>query len=228
MKAQFDTRINRGFKYPATAIGMEYRSNTTKKLKKGQPAGREEVQYLQDLVEKMIAYDHAVGQVEVAPVLNLARSLHAISAAHTTALSSDLKKGMLDKLAAASAPVDGGILVHLLGKYKGRLFYDYERDKKTFRVEDIKFVSNKTNANWPCWEATCVEVAMGEGGEWCVPSHHLVKDTAGLTAIKKKSYEGFGLVELIGEAEIPSPMPWVDLYIARHEANLAAGLYKRT
>ena len=104
------------------------------------------------------------------------------------------------------------------------MLFDYERDKITYRIDDIMYVPNKNNPNWPCWEATCVPVQLSPSREWAVPPEHLVSDSAGATAVKQKSYVGFGLVELVGESETPTPMPWVDLYIARHE--VAAGLYR--
>ena len=109
-------------------------------------------------------------------------------------------------------------IVQLAAKYKGRLFYDYERDKITHRIEDIKHVANN-------WEAECTPVELTAEG-WSGPSKYLVHDSTGVSAIKKKAYVGFGLVELIGEAESPSPMPWVDLYISRHEDIVAKGLYR--
>lgn len=227
LKQQFDGRVcGRGFLYPETAIDMDFRSDHTRKLKKGPPAGREEVAYMQELIEKMIEYDLAVGQVEARPVVKLARILHSISVPHTMARSIDLKKELLDKLSEAAAPIDDELLLQLIASYKGRLLYDYERDKKTYRIDDIMYVANKNNLNWPCWEATCIPVELSPDNVWSVPSVHLVKGSSGAAVIKKKAFVGFGLVELIGEAEIPTPMPWVDLYIARHEDLQASGKYR--
>ena len=175
----------------------------------------------------MIGHDLAVGQVEKSPVVQFARTLACISAAHTMARSTTLKKELLEKLSEDAAPCDDPILLQLTSAYKGRMLYDYERDKITYRIEDIMFVPNKNNLNWPCWEATCIPVQLSSGGEWLVPALHLVSDSTGATAVKKKSYVGFGLVELVGGSETPSPMPWVDLYVARHEEILASGLYRK-
>ena len=112
-------------------------------------------------------------------------------------------------MSAAATPVDDALLLQLTSKYKGRLFFDYERDKITYRIEDIKYVSNKKNINPPCWEAECIPVELTDDG-WFVLKECLVTDSNGMSAIKKKAYVGFGLVELIGEQESPSPMPWVD------------------
>ena len=112
------------------------------------------------------------------------------------------------------------MLVQLAVKHTGRLFYDYERDKITYRIEDIK-----RNKSPLCWEAECIPVELTAEG-LSVPSKCLVHDSTGASAIKKKACVGFGLVELVGEAESPSPMPWVDLYISRHEDIVAKGLYR--
>ena len=227
LKKQIDGRVDgRNFQYPLSAIGMEFRSSHGKKLRKKPPAGKEEVAYLRELVELMIHHDRSVGQVEVAPALKLTRTLACISSAHTMARSTALKKELLDKLSEGTEARDDPLLLQLTSAYKGRMLYDYERDKITYRIEDIMYVPNKNNPNWPCWEATCVPVQLSPSGEWAVPPEHLVSDSTGATAVKKKSYVGFGLVELVGESETPTPMPWVDLYMARHEAILAAGLYR--
>jgi len=224
LKDQFDGRVGgRGFKYPATAIGKDFRSDHTGKLKKGPPQGRNEVEYLQGLVEKMMAYDLEVGQIAAAPVVRLARNLPSICAQYTLARSTNLKTELQEKMSAAATPVDDALLLQLTSKYKGRLFFDYERDKITYRIEDIKHVSNKKNINPPCWEAECIPVELTDDG-WFVLKECLVTDSNGVSAIKKKAYVGFGLVELIGEQESPSPMPWVGLYISRREDIVARGL----
>ena len=86
LKNQFDGRVGgRGFKYPATVIGKDFRSDHTGKLNKGPPQGRNEVEYLQGLAEKMMAYDLEVGQIAAAPVVRLARNLPSICAQYTLA-----------------------------------------------------------------------------------------------------------------------------------------------
>ena len=225
LKDQIDGRIKgRGFKYPTSAIGHNFRTRHGV-LKKGPPEGKDEIAYLQELTEKMVAHDLEVGQISAAPVVRLARSLHLMCAKYTLAQSTTLKKELQEKMAKAATPVDDEMLVQLAAKYTGRLFYDYERDKITYRIEDIKCVANKRNMNPPCWEAECIPVELTAEG-WSVPSKYLVHDSTGASAIKKKARVGFGLVELIGEAESPSPMPWVDLYISRHEDIVAKGLYR--
>jgi hypothetical protein len=171
----------------------------------------------------MVAHDLEVGQISAAPVVRLARSLHLVCAKHALSQSATLKKELQEKVAKAATPVDDEMLLQLAAKYTGRLFYDYERDKITYRIEDIKHVANKRNMNPPCWEAECIPVELTAEG-WSVPSKCLVYDSTGASAIKKKAHVGFGLVELVGEAESPSPMPWVDLYISRHEDIVAKGL----
>ena len=104
-------------------------------------------------------------------------------------------------------------------------FLGFRAGQITYRTEDTKYVANKRNINPPCWEAECIPVELTAEG-WSVPSKCLVRDSTGASAIKKKACVGFGLVELIGEAESPSPMPWVDLYISRHEDIVAKGLYR--
>jgi hypothetical protein len=185
LKKQIDGRLEgRKFEYPVSAIGMGFRS-TFKKLRKKPPSGKEEVAYLRELVELMIDHDLAVGQVEKSPVVQFARTLACIIAAHTMARSTTLKKELLEKLSEDAAPCDDPILLQLTSAYKGRMLYDYERDKITYRIEDIMFVPNKNNLNWPCWEATCIPVQLSPGGEWLVPALHLVSDSTGATAVKK-------------------------------------------
>ena len=133
-----------------------------------------------------------------------------------------LKQEMVARLTEAAMPVDGQLLLDLTLKYKGRYFYDYERDKATYRVDDILYVDNKKNSNPPCWEAICIRVELRDSVGWCVSAEHLVEGTL---VVKNKSHVGFGLVELVGPSETPSPMPWVDLYITRHEENATRGLY---
>jgi hypothetical protein len=194
-------------------------------LKKGPREGKGEIEHLQALTEKMVAHDLEVGQISAAPVVRLARSLHLICAKYTLTHSTNLKKELQDKMAKAATPVDDEVLVQLAAKYKGRLFYDYERDKITYSIEDIKHAANKRNINPPCWEAECIPVELTAEG-WSVPSKYLVHDSTGASATKKKACVGFDLVELVGEAGSPSPMPWVDLYISRHEDIVAKGLYR--
>ena len=111
MKDQIDGRIQgRGFACPTAAVGPNYRTKHDK-LKKGPPAGVNELEYLQELTEKMVAYDLEVGQIAAAPVVRLARSLHLMCAKYTLAQSTTLKKELQEKMAKAATPVDDEMLV---------------------------------------------------------------------------------------------------------------------
>ena len=112
----------------------------------------------------MVAHDLEVGQISAAPVVRLARSLHLICAKYTLAQSNTLKKELQEKMAKAATPVDDEMPVQLTAKHTGRLFYDYEWDKITYRIEDIKYVANKRNINPPCWEAECIPVELTAEG----------------------------------------------------------------
>jgi hypothetical protein len=110
-----------------------------------------------------------------APVVRLARSLYLMCTKCTLAQSTTLKKELQEKMAKAATPVDDEMPVQLAAKHTGRLFYDYEWDKITYRIEDIKYVANKRNINPPCWEAECIPVELTAEG-WSVPYKDLVYD----------------------------------------------------
>jgi hypothetical protein len=105
-----------------------------------------------------------LGKFPLPPVVRLARSLYLTCAEHALAHSANLKKELQEKMAKAATPVGDEVLVQLAAKYKGRLFYDYERDKITHRIEDIKHVANN-------WEAECIPVELTAEG-WSVPSKY--------------------------------------------------------
>ena len=97
LKDQIDGRTKgRGFTYPTSAIGQNFRTRHGV-LKKGPPEGKGEIEYLQELAEMMVAHDLEVGQISAAPVVRLARSLHLICAKYTLAQSTTLKKELQKK-----------------------------------------------------------------------------------------------------------------------------------
>ena len=170
LKEQYSARvINRKFAYPKSAIGDEFRSSKTGKLRIGSPPGRGDVEYLQELVEKMIEYDATIIQDDGPAAATAMRILDPISQQHASAASARARRELEAKLAKKAAPTDDPILLELMAKYQGKHLYNFECDKPaTYRVEEISYVENKNNQNPPCWEATCVEVEKGEDNEWTV------------------------------------------------------------
>ena len=181
-------------------------------------ASKSDVDNLTELVELMIKHDHRVKQKPkkgTQPSVKVMRELPIISLAHTDPTSLRLKKELHDKRVAAATPVDGPLHVELANKYLGLLFYDFETDKRTYRIDSISYIENEKNTNPPAWVANSVEVFRGADDDWAPASKNVVVDSQGGVVVKRKAYEEYALVEL-PDSENPLRRLWVDQHAAKH------------
>jgi hypothetical protein len=118
------------------------------------------------------------------------------------------------RIAEIAAPKDDPVYVELVGKYVGKILYDYETraTSKLFRVSAIQFVRVFTSTRPSCWEATCEPVLRDpQTGHFGVP--HDVK-VPGSNVTLTHALQGYCLAEypngIDGE---PSYLPWVQQYI---------------
>jgi len=193
-------------------------SNGTSLKMSSNDASKSDVDNLTELVELMIKHDRRVKQKPkkgTQPSVKVMRELPIISLAHTDPTSLRLKKELHDKRVAAATPVDDPLYVELANKYLGLLFYDYETDKRTYRIDSISYIQNEKNTNPPAWVATSVEVFRGADGDWAPASKNVVVDSQGGVVVKRKAYEEYALVEL-PDSENPLRRLWVDQHAAKH------------
>ena len=215
---QVNARLCSDREYPLSTIGMEFRNDRGKKKIRSTSKNKgDRAEYLQQLLELMI--EHDVKQESVVPVhdMDIVRGLPAISVAHTSARSKDLKQQLKEDVRKECAPVDDPCLVSLRDEYLGKILYvddDKSWPQQTFRVVDVQFYKGQGRYH-DSWEATCEPVEPdGEGG-WSVPSKYLVSDTNEKVVLNSALY-GIELVSL-ADPEKPERKCFVDEYIAAHE-----------
>ena len=217
LKGQFNARVHGTNLGTYPSIGMAYRSEKTKKLRMGPPKGKDAIEYLQELVELMVAADPSLPEnnhEQSAP--NVVEQLAVISAAHTSIRTLNFKSEHDGKLREFAKVEDDPLLVELLEKYKDKILYENDAKKpRTFQVTDVLYVQGSSQRP-SCWEATCVEV-IKTNGEWKAPPSAYVGNDPVCGVFKKSALEGFELVDLTDE-NIPVRKPWVDEYIAAHLA----------
>ena len=221
LKEQYHYRVDHHrFEYPLSAVPVQYRASNGTSLKMGSnDPSKSDIDNLTELAELMIKHDRRVQQEPKEGArgsVKVMRELPVISPAHTDPTSLRLKKELHDKRVAAATPVDGPLYVELANKYLGLLFFDYETDKRTYRIDAISYIENEKSTNPPAWVATSVEVFRGADGKWAPASKNMVVDSHGGVEVKRKAYEEYALVEL-PELEDPLRRPWVDQYVAKHE-----------
>ena len=174
---------------------------------------------LKALVELMIKHDVKAKQKPkkgTKPTVKIVREVPTISIAHTDPASLRMKKELHDKRAEAATPVDDPSCVELAETHLGLLFYDFEEDKRTYRIDSISHIENEKNTNPPAWVATSVEVFRDVHGDWAPASANVVVDSEGGVAVKRKAYEEHALVEL-PDPENHVRRPWVDQHVAKHK-----------
>ena len=219
LKAQFHARVKgRGWKYPS--IGIEYRSEGTKKIVMKKP-GVNEVEYLRGLVEHMIEADlqsdHAA---EAVTAISAVRRYARISPLHTSQWSIDEQRRLNTHYDELCMPKDDTLLLELLEKYKGSILYDFDdssRPKRSYKVLDVQY-DNKGGSAY--WEATCVEVRMDSKGVWSVPDEFYVR-AGSERVVNPKGLWGVILV-CLKDPENPAYKPYTDEYILAHEQREAA------
>lgn len=219
LKQQYRARVNepRSWEYPVSVVGPEFRADNGKL--KMSATGEHQLEYLQRLLKIMVKHDAgrsedaAPGLLDTAEVV---RSLPEISSRFTSKYAASVKKEHKDKLLENAAPVDDPLLLELLGKYKGKVFWEFDvRPKNTYKVLDVQYDS-KGAAGTPYWEATCAIVKYSpESSTWELVPEHVVAGTKG--QVKAGKLHGFMLVDLADESN-PKHLPWVDQYIAAHES----------
>ena len=219
LREQIKARLQLGGDYSITAVGHEYRSKTKPhKIRLTKPADcrKSEIEYLTDLAETLISSDATSGVVFSAPVQNVARTVPFISKDHTSAKGQLLRRTLEEKYTAAAAPKDDDLAVQLLSEYKGKLLFvndDNAWPSQTFRVFDVQFYKGN-GPHHDCWEATCEPVESDGQGGWRVSSSYLVP---GENVVLNDKLYGI-MVASLEDPDNPKRVPYVDEYIALHEA----------
>ncbi len=119
----------------------------------------------------------------------LVRRLPVIAPEFVNPLSLRLKRDPLS-IARKMSPTDNPWLTKLHAEWVGKILYN----GGYFRVVDVKFVPNKNNNRYPCWEAT-TEPVCRENGNFIVHDRNLTTGPDGLRVVLKSSLVGFALAE---------------------------------
>jgi hypothetical protein len=101
------------------------------------------------------------------------------------------------------SPTDNPWFTKLQAEWVGKILYDGGH----FCVVHIKFVPNKNNNRYPCWEATTEPVFL-ENGEYTVHNRHVTTGQDGTRVVLKSSLVGFALAEYSNGDDVdPVPLP---------------------
>ena len=196
-------------------MGKKFRDKHGKIRKWPSTKGDNKLEYIQDLVSKMIAAGVGREAPATSPLpKNLVRRPHTIAPQYTAALSKQVKKEQLQRVQLQSAPKDDPVGVPLLEKYKRKVFYEYDVAKskrRTYRVLDVRYKTKSSE-----WIACSAPVEKTAAGTWKIPAVHLVDAGASGTAVvKEKSYEHHVLADVSDPGNVLYA-DYFDLYIKAH------------
>ena len=169
------------------------------------------------MIEADLLSDHAA---EAVTATSAVRRYARISPLHTSQWSIDEQRRLNEHYDELCMPEDDALLVELLGKYKGKILYDFDdcsRPKRSYKVLDVLF-DNKGGSAY--WEATCVEVRMDYAGEWSVPSELYVR-SGEERVVNPKALWGV-ILACLKDPENPAYKTYADEYILAHEQREAA------
>jgi hypothetical protein len=165
----------------------------------------DKVKYLIALLKLMIMEDLGRPNEPTVQVedTGLVRRLPVISAEFVNPLSLRLKRDQEAAIARKMSPTDNPWLTKLHAEWVGKILYDGGH----FRVVDVKFVPNKNNNRYPCWEAT-TEPIFRENGNFIVHDRNLTTGPDGMRVVLKSSLVGFALAEYSNGDDVdPVPLP---------------------
>lgn len=225
LKTQISSRIQIGNQYPISAVPATFRKESgNQKIRLTKPShyNGDELSYLKDLAERMVAYDAKHSMPSEGVKLDLIRSVPVLSEKYASMRSKRLRADLKVKMETLAAAKDDPLLLQLLEEYKGKLLFvndDAAWPSQTFRVANVQFYQGK-GAYHDSWEATCEPVEMCTQGSWRVPSKYLVPGGDPPVVMHQYLY-GVELVSL-EDHENPKRNPSVDEYIALHEGRAAS------
>jgi hypothetical protein len=113
----------------------------------------------------------------------LIRRLPVIAYAYMNPVSTRLKKLQETTVQKMVLPKDNPLYDELYKAWMGKILYD----GGYYRVVAIKFVPNKGENVYPCWEATTEPVYKNAAGHYVVHDRHLVTASDGTKKLLKAS-----------------------------------------
>jgi hypothetical protein len=133
----------------------------------------DKVKYLIALLKLMMIEDFGRPNEPTVQVedTGLVPRLTVISAEFVNPLSLLLKRDQETTIALKMLPTDNPWLTKLHAEWVGKTLYD----GGYFCVMDVKFVPNKNNNRYPCWEAT-TEPVFRDNGEYIVHDRKSQRD----------------------------------------------------